>query len=60
LTNIPFVWGQEEEQAFQTLTQRLAGRPVLALYNQEAATELHTDTSMHGIGGKKKLHGLSP
>jgi hypothetical protein len=50
-TNIPFVWGQEEKQAFQTLTQRLAERPVLALYNQEASTELHTDASVHGIDG---------
>jgi hypothetical protein len=49
-TNIPFVWGKEEEQAFQTLTQRLTERPVLALYNQEAATELHTDASMHVVG----------
>jgi hypothetical protein len=29
----------------------LAERPVLALYNPEATTELHTDASMHGIGG---------
>jgi hypothetical protein len=49
-TNIPFVWGQEE-QAFQTLTRRLAERPVLVLYNQEAATGLHNDASMHGVGG---------
>jgi hypothetical protein len=35
----------------QTLTQRLAERPVLALYDQTAVTELHTDASMHGIGG---------
>jgi hypothetical protein len=50
-TETPFVWGQEEDQAFQVLTQRLAKRPVLALYNQEAITELHTDASMHGISG---------
>jgi hypothetical protein len=26
-------------------------RPVLAFFNQEAATELHTDASKYGIGG---------
>jgi hypothetical protein len=26
-------------------------RTVLALYNQETVTELHTDASMHGVGG---------
>jgi hypothetical protein len=51
---IPFVWGGgggEEEASFQNLVQRLGERPVLALYNPEAPTELHTDASMHGVGG---------
>jgi hypothetical protein len=49
--NVPFVWNEEEEQAFQILIRRLVERPVLALYNQEAITELHTDASIHGLGG---------
>jgi hypothetical protein len=49
--DVPFVWNEEEEQAFQVLIRRLVERPVLALYNQEATTELHTDASMYGIGG---------
>jgi hypothetical protein len=49
--NNPFIWEHDQEQAFQILTQRLVARPVLALYNPEAATELHTDASMHGVGG---------
>jgi hypothetical protein len=48
---VPFVWEGEEEASFQNLVQRLGERPVLALYNPEAPTELHTDASMHGIGG---------
>jgi hypothetical protein len=39
------------EKSFQTLIRRLGDGTVLALYNQEAITELHTDASMHGIGG---------
>jgi hypothetical protein len=31
--------------------KRLVERPVLALYNRDAHTELHTDASKHGIGG---------
>jgi hypothetical protein len=49
--NVPFVWGAEEEKSFQALVQRLTERPVLALYNPGAITELHTDASMYGIGG---------
>jgi hypothetical protein len=30
--NVPFVWGADEEESFQVLIQRLAKRPVLALY----------------------------
>jgi hypothetical protein len=49
--NMPFIWGKEQEEAFRFLKQRLVERPVLALYNRDAHTELHTDASKHGIGG---------
>nr|KAH0807678.1 hypothetical protein GEV33_015113 [Tenebrio molitor] len=93
--NMLFIWGEEQEEAFRFLKQRLlllllllfgmlvnrlytqtktnskqrytmqqlkkrlwtvdkkrlVERPVLALYNRDAHTELHTDASKHGIGG---------
>jgi hypothetical protein len=49
--NMPFTWEEEQEEAFRFLKQRLVERPVLALYNRDAHTELHTDASKHGIGG---------
>lgn len=49
--NAPFEWGAEQEEAFQKLKGILVQRPVLALYNREAETELHTDACKNGIGG---------
>lgn len=44
-------WGPEQEIAFQTLKQRLVEKPILAIYNADAKTELHTDASKVGLGG---------
>lgn len=44
-------WSNTEDQAFLTLKDRLADRPVLALYDPTLETELHTDASSLGIGG---------
>ena len=49
--DVPFSWTEQQEDAFQTLKRKLVERPVLALYNREAITELHTDASKHGLGG---------
>ncbi|XP_064211389.1 uncharacterized protein LOC135265578 [Tribolium castaneum] len=46
-----FVWEEAQERAFQTLKDILTSRPVLAIYDAEAETELHTDASKVGIGG---------
>ncbi|XP_064211658.1 uncharacterized protein LOC103313554 isoform X2 [Tribolium castaneum] len=46
-----FVWEEAQERAFQTLKDILTSRPVLAIYDTEAETELHTDASKVGIGG---------
>lgn len=43
-------WGLEQEQSFQDLKEMLVSRPILALFNQKAVTELHTDASKHGVG----------
>lgn len=44
-------WQDEEEMAFQTLKQKLTSRPILAIYNPAARTEVHTDASQAGIAG---------
>lgn len=44
-------WGNDEEEAFQELKAALTSCPVLALYNPEAETEVHTDASALGLAG---------
>ncbi|CAK1587953.1 unnamed protein product [Parnassius mnemosyne] len=44
-------WGAEQNRAFNTLKGLLTSRPVLAIYNRTATTELHTDASKIGLGG---------
>lgn len=44
-------WEEKEHEAFNKLKESLINRPVLALYNSKAETELHTDASKWGLGG---------
>lgn len=44
-------WGDSQEQSFVDLKSRLIDRPILAIYDPAAETELHTDASRIGIGG---------
>lgn len=46
-----WTWSTEQDEAFNTLKQKLSVRPVLAIYCPAAETELHTDASRVGIGG---------
>lgn len=57
--NTPWVWGDAQQQAFETLKLQLVSRPVLALYNPTLYTELHTDASKWGVGGilLQRQHG---
>lgn len=48
---VDWQWGPDQEQAFQTLKQRLIERPILSIYDKDARTELHTDASKVGLGG---------
>lgn len=48
--NINFSWGVDQHHAFETLKTKLCERPVLAIYNREAATEVHCDASKVGLG----------
>lgn len=49
--DVEWSWGVEQENAFQTLKRRLIEKPVLAIYDKDAKTELHTDASKLGLGG---------
>lgn len=44
-----FQWGSEQDESFEQLKQKLTSEPVLALYDPDAETELHTDASSKGL-----------
>lgn len=46
-----WVWGTDQDNAFQNLKNILVRKPVLALYNPGAETQLHTDACKSGIAG---------
>lgn len=46
-----FEWGTDQEKSFTTLKSELVKRPILALYNSEAKTQVHTDACKTGIAG---------
>ena len=48
--DVAFVWGDEQETAFNDLRQRLHTPPVLAHFDETAPTMLHTDASNVGLG----------
>lgn len=45
-----FTWGKEQIDAVAEIKGRLAPKPVLAVYDPEAPTEVHTDASCIGLG----------
>lgn len=48
--NAVFKFNEEEYEAFEALKQRLASKPVLAIFSPTAETELHCDASASGFG----------
>lgn len=46
-----WTWSHEQETAFKTLKDKLVTRPILAIFNPDYQTELHTDASKLGVGG---------
>lgn len=48
--NQPFVWGSDQQQAFETLKGHLISSPTLAHYNPSYPTILQTDASFFGWG----------
>lgn len=49
--DVQFSWGNEHQEAFEALKEKLVSRPVLAIYDPERQTEIHTDASKWGIAG---------
>lgn len=49
--NINWTWSQNEQEAFEKLKILLTQRPILALYDPNSRTEVHTDASQEGIAG---------
>jgi len=47
---IPFVWGKEQQVAFDTLRERITQNPILALPDQAGEFILETDASIKGLG----------
>lgn len=59
-------WKEDEDSAFKKLKEILMSRPVLALYNPNTITEVHTDASSVGMAGillqiqdDQKLHPVA-
>lgn len=48
--NSKFVFGEQQEAAFELLKRKLSDGPVLQIFSYEAETELHTDASKEGYG----------
>lgn len=46
-----WAWGTVQDEAFARVKEMLVDRPVLALYDPKADTELHTDASKVGLAG---------
>lgn len=42
---------EKEEHAFMTIKEKLITRPIVALYDAKAKTEVHTDAISHAIAG---------
>ena len=46
----PFVWGKEQQEAFETLKAALSSPPILGYANYDIPFEIHTDASHKGLG----------
>ena len=47
---VEFVWGSQQEEAFQTLKSKLAEAPVLAPFRDGYRTRVYTDASLFAVG----------
>ena len=49
--NSPFIWGNEQQKAFEDLKNKLISAPILAYPRFNLPFKLHTDASLTAIGG---------
>lgn len=49
--NKRYEWGEQQDDAFKTIKQLLISRPILAMYDPNAYTEVHTDVCLNGVAG---------
>lgn len=47
----PWKWGESQQRAFNDIKKMLTERPLLALYDPKAETQLHTDACKSGVAG---------
>ena len=47
---VPFEWGQEQQNSFDTIIDRLTNPPDLAYAKYSIPFKVHTDASMNGLG----------
>ena len=50
MKNVPFIWTETQENAFEELKRRLTSAPILAHFNNQIPSEVHTDASAIGLG----------
>ena len=62
--NQKFIWGKEQEEAFQTLKQKLTSAEVMCYYNPIAETNIVVDARPKGLGAvlsqKQKSRQFKP
>lgn len=49
--DVKWSWTNTQDSAFHKIKELLIDRPILALYNQHAETQVHTDASKEGLAG---------
>lgn len=47
----PWCWGKSQDDSFNDIKSTLVSRPVLAIYDENLETQVHTDASTLGIAG---------
>ena len=48
--NAPWIWGEEQENAFQQMKSVLVSAPLLAHHEADGEMEMHTNASGYGLG----------
>ena len=54
--NQPFVWGLEQQEAFEQLKENLCSKPVLYLPSDDGPFRIETDCSQYAMGGVLSQH----